>query len=328
MNRRTFLCAFAASVAASPLTVSAQPTSKVPTIGFLGPPRSVDGLVQAFQQGLIDFGYVEGRNVKVEYRYNVATQGNIDRLAELTAELVRLKPDVLVVSLTEVAILAKNATSTIPIVMANVADPVAAGLVSGLAHPGGNITGLSRQTPELVGKQFQLLKEMLPKLTRIGVLLNPTDRLYPVIIGNVRETAESLGVQVQILGPATAAELEGAFSTLRAERVGTVLVGDGGVLYLSRTQIADLALRYRLPMMANGRAFVEAGALISYSPSNIANYRRAAYFVDKILKGAKPADLPVEQPAKFELIVNQKSAKALGLTIPQALLLRADEVVQ
>ena len=327
-NRRRFLAGAAGSLLVAPIDAAAQSTARVHSVGYLGPPHTAGGMLQAFQQGLADFGYIEGRNVKVEYRYNVAIQGNVERLADLALELVSLKPDVLVVSLTEAAVAAMNATRTIPIVMANVSDPVAVGLVASLARPGGNVTGLSRQTPELVGKQFQLLKEALPRTTRVGVLLNPTDRLHAVIVGVVKKTAESLGVQVSILGPNTTAELEDAFATLRAERAGAVLVGEGGVFYLSRTQIAGLALGQRLPSMLSYPDAVGAGGLMAYGANSVANYRRAAYFVDRILKGAKPGDLPVEQPTKFELTINLKTAKALGLMLPQSLLLRADEVIE
>ena len=328
MDRRTFLGALTGSAVGVPLAARAQPARAMPTIGYLGPPASVGGFLQAFQQGLLDLGLVEGKTIHVEYRYNMALQGNQERLVELATELVKLRPEVIVVSLTEVALAAKQATSTIPIVMANAADPVAAGLVASLARPGGNVTGVSRQSPEIVAKQIQLLKEAFPRTTRIGVMLNNTDRLQKVIAGAVEETARSLGMQVNIVSPNAATEIESAFATLRAERVGAVLVGDGGVLFLTRTQIADLALRDRIPSMFGYREPVNAGGLMSYGASSVANYRRAAYFVDRLLKGAKPADLPVEQPAKFELVINLKTAKALGITLPQAILLRADDVIQ
>ena len=328
MDRRTFLGALTGSAVGVPLAARAQPARAMPTIGYLGPPASVGGFLQAFQQGLLDLGLVEGKSIHVEYRYNVALQGNQERLVELATELVKLRPEVIVASLTEVALAAKQATSTIPIVMANAADPVAAGLVASLARPGGNVTGVSRQSPEIVAKQIQLLKEAFPRTTRIGVMLNNTDRLQKVIAGAVEETARSLGMQVNIVSPNAATEIESAFATLRAERVGAVLVGDGGVLFLTRTQIADLALRDRIPSMFGYREPVNAGGLMSYGASSVANYRRAAYFVDRILKGAKPADLPVEQAAKFELVINLKTVKALGITLPQAILLRADDVIQ
>jgi putative ABC transport system substrate-binding protein len=328
MDRRKFLRVLTGSAVGVPLAADAQPARTIPIIGYLGPPASVGGFLQAFQQGLQDLGLVEGQNIHVEYRYNVALQGNQERLVEMATELVKLRPEVIVVSLAEVALAAKQATSTIPIVMANVADPVAAGLVASLARPGGNVTGVSRQSPEIVAKQIQLLKEAFPRITRIGVMLNNTDRLHKVIAGVVEETARSLGMQVSIVSPNAATDIEGAFAALRADRVGAVLVGDGGVLFLTRAQIADLALKDRIPSVFGYREPINTGGLMAYGASSVANYRRAAYFVDRILKGAKPADLPVEQSPKFELVINLKTAKVLGVTIPQAILLRADEVIQ
>ena len=328
MDRRTFLGALGGSVVATPFSAAAQPARKIPTIGYLGPPSSVGGFLAAFQEGLAELGYVEGQNIHVEYRYNVAIQGNFDRLTELASDLVKLKPELIVVSLSEVALATKRVTSTIPIVMANVADPVAAGLVASLAHPGGNVTGVSRQTPEIVAKQLQLMKEVLPGATKIGVILNTTDRLHAAIVAVVKGTTKTLGLQSIILEPGTTTEIEGAFATLRNAKVSGVLLGDGGVLFLSRLQIAELALKERLPTMFGYREIVNAGGLMSYGASSVANYRRVGHFVDRILKGAKPADLPVEQSAKFELVVNVKTAKALGISIPPAILLRADEVIQ
>ncbi len=314
---------------AASLAVEAQPTRNVPTIGFFGPPPSAGGLVQAFQQGLRDLGYVEGQNIRIEYRYtDVALQGHPELFPRLAAELVRLKPDVLVVSVTEAALAARNATSTIPIVMVSVADPVAAGLVTSLARPGGNVTGLSRQTRDLIGKTLQLLKEALPEATRFALLVNPSDPLGSTMEGDARDAAKVLGVQLQIVEARPPAELDGAFSTMRADRAGAVLVVGGAGFYLDRAHIAGLALRNRLPSVFQNREFVEAGGLLSYAPSTAANYRRAAVFVDKILKGAKPADLPIEQPTKFELVINLKTARALGLTIPQSVLVQADKVIE
>jgi putative ABC transport system substrate-binding protein len=317
------------SLVLAPLAAEAQTERNVRTIGFLGPPPSAGGLVQAFQQGLRDLGYVEGQNIRVEYRYtDVPLQGDIDRMAQLAAELVRLKPDVLVVSITEAALAARSLTRTIPIVMANAADPVGAGLVSSLAHPGGNITGLTRLAPELVGKNLQILKEVVPETTRVGVLANPKNPLSAMMVTDAQNAARTLGVQLKILEARTPAEVERAFSSLPTDRVGALLLFPDGTFYLNRTHIVGLALRYRLPAIFQNREFVDAGGLLSYAPSSASNYRRAANYVDKILKGAKPADLPVEQPTKFELIINLKTAKTLGLTIPQSLLVRADHVIE
>jgi putative tryptophan/tyrosine transport system substrate-binding protein len=329
MKRRTFLGLVTGGLLATSLAAEAQPTPNVRAVGFLGPPPSLGGLLQAFQQGLRDLGYVEGQNIRIEYRYtDVALQGQTDQLARFAAELVRLKPDVLVVSVTEAALAAKKATSTIPIVMVSVPDPVGTGLVSSLARPGGNVTGLSRQSRDPIGKNFQLLKEALPENVRVGVLANPTAPFTSPMVADAKEAAKSLGVQLKIVEAGAPAQLKDAFSTLHKERVGAVLVLGSGSFYLNRTRISDLALSNRLPSIFQNREYVEAGGLLSYAPSTIANYRRAATYVDKILKGAKPADLPIEQPTKFELVINLKTAKALGMTIPQSLLERADQVIE
>ncbi len=310
-------------------TAAGQET-RLPLIGFFGPPPSAGGLVQAFQQGLRDLGYEEGRNIKIEYRYtDLALQGRPELFPRFASELVAMKPEMIVVSVVEAALAVKAATSTIPIVTVSVSDPVAAGLVSSLARPGGNVTGLMRETRDLIGKNLQLLKETLPGTERIGVLVNPADPVKSMMEADAKEAAKALGVQLNFWeAEAGSTEIETAFSTLHAERMGAVLVLGGAGFYLDRKHIAELALKNRLPSMFQNREFVEAGGLLSYAPNTAANYRRAAYFVDKILKGAKPADLPVEEPSKFELMINLKTAKALGLTIPQSVLLRADEVIQ
>ncbi len=300
----------------------------LPTIGFLGPPPSAGGLVQAFQQGLRDLGYEERRNIRIEYRYtDVALQGHPELFPRLAAELVGLRPDVLVVSVSEAALAAKAATNVIPIVMVSVADPVAAGIVASLGRPGGNVTGLTRETRDLIGKNLELLKESLPQTNRIGVLVNPADPLKSSMIADMKQAAKTLGVQLRFVesGPT---QIAGAFSNLHSEGIGAVLVLGGGGFYLRREQISELALKTRLPSMFQNREFVEAGGLLSYAPNTVANYRRAAYFVDKILKGANPADLPIEQPTKFLLVINLKTAKAIGLAIPPSLLLQADQVIR
>jgi putative tryptophan/tyrosine transport system substrate-binding protein len=330
MNYRSVvLTILAVATLAAPLAVKAQRAGNVRTIGFLGPPPSAGGLVQAFQQGLRDLGYIEGQNITIEYRYtDVALQGHTELFPRLAAELIRLKPDVLVVSVTEAALAAKNATSTIPIVMVSVPDPVAAGLVTSLARPGGNVTGLSRQTRDLIGKTFQILTEALPGTARVDLLANPTDPLSSTMVGDATEAAKLLGVRLKIVEARAPAEFEGAFARMHADRAGAVLVVGGAGFYLNRAQIVGLAVRYRLPSVFQNREFVEAGGLLSYAPNTAANYQRAAVFVDKILKGAKPADLPVEQPTTFKLVINLKTAKTLGLTIPPSVLARADEVIQ
>jgi putative ABC transport system substrate-binding protein len=328
MDRRAFLGTLAGGLLGVSHAAEAQ-QGTVRTVGFFGPPPSAGGLVQAFQQGLRDLGYIEGQNIKIEYRYtDQALRGHPDLFPRYAAELVRLKPEVIVVSVTEAALAVKQATSTIPIVTVSVPDPVAAGLVASLARPGGNVTGLSRESRDLIGKNLQLLKDTLPDITRVGVLANPADPLKPGMVADAEKAARSLGVQLKVVEASAPTALEGAFSAMHTDKVGAMLVVGGAGFYLSRTHIADLALRNRLPSVFQNREFVEAGGLLSYAPSTTANYRRAAFFVDKILKGAKPADLPVEQPTKFELVINLKTAKALGLTIPQSLLQRADQVIE
>jgi putative tryptophan/tyrosine transport system substrate-binding protein len=329
VNRRAFISSATLGLLAAPLAAVAQQQRNVRTIGFFGPPPSAGGLVQAFQLGLRDLGYIEGQNIKIEYRYtDQALRGHPDLFPRYATELVRLKPEVIVVSVTEAALAVKQATSTIPIVTVSVPDPVAAGLVASLARPGGNVTGLSRESRDLIGKNCQLLKEALPDIARVGVLANPTDPLKPAMVADAEEAARSLGMQLKVVDASAPTALEGAFAAMRSDKADAVLVLGGGAFYLNRTQIADLALRNRLPSVFQNREFVEVGGLLSYAPSTTANYRRAAFFVDKILKGAKPADLPIEQPTKFELWINLKTAKALGLTIPPTLLQRADQVIE
>ena len=325
--RAAFIAALALGLLIAPLTADAQP-EKIGRIGYLGPSPSSGGLLQAFREGLLELGYIEGKNIAIEYRYT-ALAGDIDeRLPLLAAELVRLKPDVLVVSITVAALATGNATTTIPIVMVNVDDPVGSGLIASLARPGGNVTGLSRLTPELIGKNLELLKEAVPRAVRVAVLSNPRNPLHPELVRNAKLAARSLGVQLKIVEAGAPKELEGAFSTMAGERMSALLVLADGMFYVNRTRIADLALRNRLPSMFGSGDLARAGGLMAYAPRSGDNYRRAATYVDKILKGAKPADLPVEQPTKFELVINLKTAKALGLTIPPSVLLRADEMIR
>ena len=325
--RAAFIAALALGLLIAPLTADAQP-EKIGRIGYLGPSPSSGGLLQAFREGLLELGYIEGKNIAIEYRYT-ALAGDIDeRLPLLAAELVRLKPDVLVVSITVAALATRNATTTIPIVMVNVDDPVGSGLIASLARPGGNVTGLSRLTPELIGKNLELLKEAVPRAVRVAVLSNPRNPLHPELVRNAKLAARSLGVQLKIVEAGAPKELEGAFSTMAGERMSALLVLADGMFYVNRTRIADLALRNRLPSMFGSGDLARAGGLMAYAPRSGDNYRRAATYVDKILKGAKPADLPVEQPTKFELVINLKTAKALGLTIPPSVLLRADEMIR
>src|SRR5262252_8788123 len=329
MRRLMWLAVMLAlSLTLAPLVAGAQQAGKVPRIGFLGvtSPSDRPPLLDAFRQRLRELGWVEGQNVVIDYRY---AEGRVDRLPDLAAELVRLKVDLIVASAgTQVATAAKNATETIPIVMIAVRDPVGTGLIASLARPGGNVTGVSGSAGlEWVAKQLELLKETVPKIRRVAILSNPDNAYHQLAIREVNVAARSLGVQLQLLEARGPNEFDGAFAAMAKERVGALLVLSDAIFSSHRTRLADLAARSRLPAAYGVRDSVEAGGLMSYGPSILDSYRRAATYVDKILKGAKPAELPVEQPTKFELVINLKTAKALGLTIPQSVLLRADQVI-
>jgi putative tryptophan/tyrosine transport system substrate-binding protein len=306
----------------TPFAADAQRPGHVPRIGWLAlasPPLiELEGL----RQGLRELGYVEGQNIVIEDRY---AEGKSERLPDLVAELVRLKVDVLLAAGGAPTRAAKQGTTTTPIVSVS-GDPVAAGFVLGLARPGGNITGLTQFTTELSGKRLELLKETLPRLTRVAVLAYTAAPLTD--LRTTESAAQALGMQLQRLEIQEPAELEHAFTTMTRARADALIVLPSQVFFALRTQITELAAQHRLPAMYEGKEFVEAGGLISYGPSVPDLFRRTATYVDKILKGAKPADLPVEQPTKFELIINLKTAEALGLTIPPTLLFQADEVIR
>jgi len=320
---------FILGVLAAPLAAAAQPPAKVPRIGFLSPSSPSDSRTQrnleAFRQGLLKLGYVEGQNIAVEVRW---AEGKYDRLPGLAAELLRLKVDVLVGVGDAALQAAKEATRTIPIVIAVVNDPVATGLVASLARPGGNITGLSIMAPELVGKQLELLKEVLPKVSRVALLWNPTNASNTPALREAEAAARALGVRLQPLEVRAPGGIDGAFAAMTRERAGAVIVLVDALLNEHRTRIAALAIKSRLPAVHGIREHAEVGGLMAYGASISDMYRRAATYVDKILKGAKPADLPVEQPMKFELVINLKTARALGLTIPRSVLSLADEVIR
>jgi len=327
MNRRAFLTGLSGSLLAAPLTAEAQPAAKVPRIGFLGNSTAAleANLVGPFREGLRELGYVEGRSILIEYRW---AEGKNERLPALIAELIALKVDVIVTAGTPAALAVKKATTSIPLVMAAVGDPISVGLVASLARPGGNVTGLSAIAPELEGKRLELLREVVPKLSHIAVLWNPDN---PFLAGSLKETraaAQVLGIKVQLLGVRTAEEFPAAFAAILKERPNALLVLADRIFLHNRARIVDFEAKRRLPGVYPYRELVEAGGLMSFGPSYAGMHRRAAYYVDKILKGTKPADLPVEQPTTFELLINLKTAKALGLTIPQSLLGRADEVIQ
>ena len=309
------------------VAAEAQQLAKIPRIGFLTN-NSSTGLAaadEAFRQGLRALGYVEGKSLVIEYRYG---EGKVGGLAEMAAELVRLKVNVIVTGGPTSTRTAKQATSTIPIVMASDPDPVANGFVASLARPGGNITGLATLSPELGGKRLELLKEILPKLSRVTVLGNSTEPGNAQALREVELAAGTFGVQLQhldVLGPK---DIDTAFRAATKGRADALLVLASPVLNDQRTQIANLALKSRLPAIYPQTEYVEAGGLMYYGASTSDLFRRAATYVDKILKGAKPADLPIEQPTKFEFIINLKTAKQIGLTIPPNVLARADKVIK
>jgi len=328
MNRRAFLRALSAGLLTAPLAAEAQQAGKVPRIGFLGVTSASDRppLLDAFRQGLRELGWVEGQNIVIDYRY---AQGRVDRLPDLAAELVRLKVDLIVSVGTQGVTAARNSTETIPIVLIAVRDPVGTGLIASLARPGGNVTGVSGYAGlEIVAKQLELLKETVPKIRRVAILSNPANAYHQLAIREVNVAARSLGVQLQLLEARGPNEFDGAFAAMAKERVGALLVLSDSMFNSHRTRLADLAARSRLPAAYGVRESVEAGGLMSYGPSFLDLYRRSAAYVDKILKGAKPADLPVDQPNEFELVINLKTAKALGLTLPPSLLRRADQIIE
>jgi putative tryptophan/tyrosine transport system substrate-binding protein len=325
LTRRVFLGSLAGGLFAAPLAAEGQ--QAVARIGYLtNHVASSPHLPEAFRQGLRDLGYVEGRNVMIEYR---DAEGELERLRALAAELVALKVDVIVASAYPGTLAAKNATSTIPIIMVAVADPVRMGLIASLVRPGGNITGLTLLAgTEIVGKHLELLKEAVPNLSRVAVLWNSANPMHALRLREVEVAGRSLRVKLQILKAQGPEEFDSAFAAMTRERAGALYVVGDPVLSRHRKRLAELAAKSRLPAVYELKDHAEAGGLMAYGPSLLDMYRRAATYVDKILKGAKPADLPVEQPTKFELVINLKAAKALGLTIPQSLLARADEVIQ
>ena len=328
MDRRTFLFVFSLGVLSAPLAADAQPTGKVYRIGYLAAGSAIASQlpVEAFREGLRGLGLVEGQNIVIDYRF---AEGRFDRLPDLAAELVRLRVDVIMAGPTPPAVAAKNATGTIPIVMAGVGDPVELGLIASLARPGGNVTGLSFSVGmDIFGKGLELLREVVPKFRRVAILSNPANPSHALAITNVKAAAGSLGVQLQLLEAREPNQFDGAFAAMAKERVDALLVVADGMFIFHRARLADLAAKNRVPSMHGVRENVEAGGLMSYGPSTVAAWRRAAFFVDRILKGTKPADLPVEQPTKFELVINLKTAKVLGLTVSPSLLARADEVIE
>jgi putative ABC transport system substrate-binding protein len=311
---------------AAPLVGEAQPQAKVHRLGFLGgaSPAGYAHLVEALRQGLRDLGYVEGKNLAVEYRW---AEGKYDRLPDLAAELVRLKVDLMVTHGAPGSLAAKQATTTIPIVMAIVGDAVATGLVTSIARPGGNITGSTFFFPELNAKRVELLKEAVPRAMRMAALANRDNPGARPSLDMMEQIAKSLKVELQSVGVGGPDDFPDAFSAMVKSRIDGVVVIDDGMLIANARQVADLATKHRLPTIGF-REYADAGGLLAYAVNFPAIWRRAAVFVDKILKGAKPSELPIEQATRFEFVINLKTAKALGLTIPQSVLLRADEVIE
>jgi putative ABC transport system substrate-binding protein len=326
--RKNFLClTLCAMLFALCSSAHAQQPTKIPRIGFLigGSASSAAARTDAFRQGLSELGYVEGKNIVIEWRHG---EGKLDHLPTLVAELMRFKVDIIVTTGGTPTRAAKEATSTVPIVMAQDSDPVGSGFVASLARPGGNITGLSSLAPELGGKRLELLKEIVPKLSRIAILGTSTNPGYAQTIREMELAAGAFGVRLQYLDVRAVKDIETAFRAAAMERADAVLLLVSFVLNSQRKQITDLAVKSRLPAIYYNPEWVEDGGLMSYGVSFTDLYRRAAIYVDKILKGAKPADLPVEQPTKFELGINLKTAKQIGLTIPSSVLARADKVIK
>jgi putative ABC transport system substrate-binding protein len=326
-NRRNFLAALGASVIAAPLSSFAQQQGKIWRIGFLGLASAVASthLVDALRAGLRDHGYVEGRNIVIEYRW---ADGKYERLPELAAELVRLKVEVIVGQGTPGSLAAKQATTTIPIIMATSADPIGSGLVASLARPGGNVTGLSNLSGDLGAKSLEILLSIAPKLSRVAVLMNPLNSSNITVLKGVQNAVPRAEIKILPMEARTAQEIETAFSTMTQQKAGAIIVVLDPFLNQQARQIAELAVKNRLPSIGGNAAYAEAGCLMSYGSSQAYDFRRAATYVDKILKGTKPGELPVEQPTKLELIINGKTANALGLKIPQSLLISADKVIE
>jgi putative ABC transport system substrate-binding protein len=321
MNRRGFLQTMSVGLVATPLAAEAQQAGKVYRIGVLTFTQLTTASQEAFRHGLRDHGYVEGRNIAVEWR---AAEGRSDRAKVLAVELVQLKVDVIVANLTPAVQAAKEATSTIPIVMASAGDPVGTGFVATLTRPGGNITGITGISAELSGKRIELLHELVPGVTRIGLLVNPANPFATPFVNETQLAAKRAGVQLHVVEVRGPQEVDAAFLALTKQRVGAVIV-DGA---LTGWRAAELAVQHRLPSLSNQRHFVDSGGLMSHGAQLSDVQRRAASYVDKILRGAKPGDLPVERPTRFEFVINLRTAKALGLTIPPSLLLRADQIIE
>jgi ABC-type uncharacterized transport system substrate-binding protein len=330
MRRREFITLLGGAAASWPLAARAQQPSRVrvPKIGYLSPVSASSGFLayEMFRQGLRELGYVDATNIVIEYRF---ADGQFDRLPALAAELVQLKVDVIVTAVTQASLAARDATKTIPIVIAGVSDPVGSGLIENLARPGGNITGTSSQTSEVVGKSLELLKEVIPGIVRVAALWNPSNVVFQTkMLKEAEMAAAALRIQLKVFGGRDADELGGAFTAIAHEHADALLVLADPFLISRQKNIVDFALKQRLPAIYATKEHAMVGGLMTYGPNINGQFRRAAAYVDRILKGAKPSDLPVEQPTQFELAINLKTAKVLGLDIPPTLLARADEVIE
>ena len=329
MNRRTSV----ALAVLCPLLARAQSSSKSWRIGYLGPStETAPQLLRAFQEGLAALGYVEGRNIVIEYRWtNVGTRMNDSVVLVAHArDLVARQVDVMAASIDPAILAARQATDVVPIVMLNVSDPIELGLVKTLRRPGGNITGMTRLSPELIGKNLQTLLEVVPKAARLGMLVSTSQAGSRAMIGYAMEAAQALRVGLQVFAVNSPSDMDGTFAEMKRQGVEAVLVADtgGGIFFTQRSRLAELAITHRLPAIFANTEIVEAGGLMSYSAPAPENYRHAAVFIDKILRGMKAGEIPVEQPTKLELVVNVKTAKALNLVLPKALLIRADRLVE
>ena len=326
MNRKIIICLLTIALLSIAPSIQAQQVKKLPRIGYLTLSGGTSAPEEAFLQGLRDLGYVEGQNIAIEYR---RAAGKTDRLRALAEELVRLNVDIIVARATPSVQAAKDATKTIPIVMAAAADPLGSGFIASLARPGGNITGMSNIMPELAGKRLELLREILPNLSRVAFLAHGGDTAHKLFVKEAQVAADGFRMKLQPLVIGGPEGIESAFSAMTRERAGALIVQPLFINNLGQgPKIAELAVKNRLPTASDGALFAEAGGLMYYGPDSLPLFRRAATYVDKILKGTKPTDLPVEQPTKFEFIINLKTAKQIGLTIPPNVLARADRVIK
>jgi ABC-type uncharacterized transport system substrate-binding protein len=325
MRRRDFIIVIGRAAVAWPVGVHAQ--HKIPRIGFMGNSTAAleTNLVDAFREGLRELGYEEGRNIAIEYRW---AEGNYDRFPMLAAELIATKVDAIVTAGTPAALAVKSATTTVPLVMVAVGDPIGTGLVSSLARPGGNLTGLSSIAPDLEGKRLQLLREVLPALSHVAMFVNSLNPFHVSSMKQARAAAQAMGIKLQLHDIRKSEDLDGAFAAIRKERPDALLILADRVFLHNRQRMMDFINELRLPNVNAYKELVEAGGLMSYGPSYEDMHKRAAIYVDKILKGTKPADLPIEQPSKFTFIVNLKAAKALGVTVPSQLLGLADQLIE